>query len=562
MNELEVASLSPGNEGAQQAQLLGAMLIAQGAVLEADVETALGLQQAAGGRIGAVLVRMGAVQERSVLKALGTQLDLPVWSSETAERCRFPEGNAASTCRQIFHASGGQALLLEAPHGDGLACVTSDPLSASLLEMLERMRDGTSVQVWLASGSMLEHLAGTYAADLGLSATDSGPGGVELAEDGPTIELVNTLISQGAELRASDIHLEPRGADYAVRFRIDGVLGLPQSMPASRSGPAVSRIKLLAGLDISERRLPQDGRIRTRLGGRDMDLRVSSIPSVEGESVVLRIMPGQSHASLSFAQLGYTEAQVATFRRWLEAANGLVLVTGPTGSGKSTTLYTGLQAIDSSVRKIITVEDPVELRMRGIVQIQTHAEIGYDFARALRSVLRHDPDVVMVGEIRDRETAQIAIQASLTGHLVLSTLHTNDAVSSFTRLVDMGIEPFLVAAPMRGVIAQRLARRLCEGCRVASERSAPSGLSDDAMHYQRGPGCSRCKGTGYSGRLAVLEMLDVDDTLRHLVSTQARAEDLGELLASREFVSMRQDGLRKVGLGMTDEAEVLRVTVG
>jgi general secretion pathway protein E len=561
MNEPEVALPAPGSDGAQEAQLLGALLVAQGAVSEEDVEAALNLQRAAGGRIGAVLMRMGAVQERSVLVALGMQLHLPIWSSETAQSCRFPEGNDAATCRRIFHASGGQALLLASPYGEGLACVTSDPLSAELREILERISDGTSIEVWLASGSMLEHLAGAYAADLGLSAADAGLGGIELAEDGPTIELVNTLISQGAELRASDIHLEPRGADYAIRFRIDGVLGLPQSLPASRSGPAVSRIKLLAGLDISERRLPQDGRIRTRLGGRDMDLRVSSIPSVEGESVVLRIMPGQSHASLSFVQLGYTEEQVVTFLRWLEAANGLVLVTGPTGSGKSTTLYTGLQAIDSTVRKIITVEDPVELRMRGIVQIQTHAEIGYDFARALRSVLRHDPDVVMVGEIRDRETAQIAIQASLTGHLVLSTLHTNDAVSSFTRLVDMGIEPFLVAAPMRGVIAQRLARRLCDGCRVPSQEAAAS-LPIDAVRYQRGPGCSRCKSSGYSGRLAVLEMLEMDDTLRHLVSTQARAEELAELLAAREFVSMREDGMHKVGLGMTDEAEVYRVTVG
>jgi general secretion pathway protein E len=295
----------------------------------------------------------------------------------------------------------------------------------------------------------------------------------ELAEDAPVVSLVNNLIAQAVEARASDIHLEPGERLLEVRLRIDGVLHVRQTLPMDRYAAVASRIKLIAGIDIAERRLPQDGRISTRAAGAEMDVRVSTIPAVYGESIVMRLLPKQRD-DLSLERLGMRPAQLQQFKRWLHMPNGLVLVTGPTGSGKSTSLYSALAATNDRTRKIVTVEDPVEFRLPHVIQVQAQPDIGYTFARALRAFLRHDPDIIMVGEIRDRETAEIAIQSALTGHLVLATLHTNDAPSAITRLVDMGIEPFLVAASLRAVMAQRLVRRLCEGCAVDQPAAPPS----------------------------------------------------------------------------------------
>ena len=335
----------------------------------------------------------------------------------------------------------------------------------------------------------------------------------EMAEEAPIIELVNNLLAQAVDVDASDIHVEPAEESFVVRMRVDGVLHTRLTQPLDRFPAVASRIKLIAGIDIAERRLPQDGRISRRISGREMDIRVSTVPCALGESIVLRML-AKEREELILENLGMEADHLALFRSWFQSTNGIVLVTGPTGSGKSTTLAAALQEADDGVKKIITVEDPVEYQMPGIVQIQTHAEIGYTFARALRAILRHDPDVIMIGEIRDLETAEIAIRSALTGHVVLSTVHTNDAIASFTRLIDMGVEPFLVAAPVRGVQAQRLVRRVCSHCAEPachrpriSTRSSPNcrpSLVGDG--WVQAPGCDHCQHTGYRGRTGIYEL--------------------------------------------------------
>jgi general secretion pathway protein E len=343
-------------------------------------------------------------------------------------------------------------------------------------------------------------------------------------------------------------------------MRIDGVLHLWQSQPMGRFAAVASRIKLISGLDIAERRLPQDGRTTMRVAGTEMDVRVSAIPSVHGESIVMRLLPKQ-RGDLSLELLGMEPDHLQMFERWLRWPNGMVLVTGPTGSGKSTTLYGALASVSDQQRKIVTVEDPVELRLPHIVQIQTQAEIGYTFARALRSILRHDPDIIMVGEIRDRETAEIAIQAALTGHLVLATLHTNDALSAVTRLVDMGVEPFLVAASLRAVMAQRLVRRLCDACARAAPESEwpPSAPNAGGMTLRlRAPvGCAACQETGFRGRLGIYELVPLSTEMQHLVANEAPVAELRSLADTQGRRSLAGDGVIKVARGLTTWGEVL-----
>jgi general secretion pathway protein E len=370
----------------------------------------------------------------------------------------------------------------------------------------------------------------------------------ELAEDAPVVELVNRLMAAASENRASDIHVEPQADRWVVRFRIDGRLYERETFPLDRFDAVACRLKLIAGLDISERRLPQDGRFTTRLSGNLVEFRVSVIPGVHGESIVLRLLPQKGTAE-TLETTGMDDAQRQVFASWLSEPNGIVLVTGPTGSGKSTTLYAALKRLNDGERKIITVEDPVERKIRGVTQIQTHAEIGVTFAGALRSILRHDPDVIMVGEIRDQETAQIAIRAAMTGHLVLSTVHTNDAVSAFNRLVDMGVEPFLVASTLRGILAQRLVRVLCGAC---SEPVSGSG------ERRRGPGCERCGGTGFSGRTAIYEMVTLPHDLQSQLSQRMTDSELRSMLAPHQLCTLWSDGRVKVQAGVTTEDEILK----
>ena len=393
--------------------------------------------------------------------------------------------------------------------------------------------------------------------------------GVDLtaaAEDASIIRFVNQVLSEAIELRATDVHFEPFEKELRVRYRIDGVLQEAVVPPEVRRFQAaiVSRLKILSHLDIAEKRLPQDGRIKLRISGREIDVRVSVIPMLHGEAVVLRLLD-RSAALLGLAQLGMSAADRTVFARILELPHGIILVTGPTGSGKTTTLYAALSQINDVGRKIITIEDPIEYHLYGINQIQVSLKAGLTFARGLRHILRHDPDVILVGEIRDRETAEIAVQASLTGHLVFSTLHTNDAPGALTRLVDMGIEPYLVASSLEAVLAQRLVRLICRHCK---EPLPPAEVERLRCVYgerlphtlYRGRGCQQCQGTGYHGRTGVFECMIVTDDIRSLILQRASSREIREVAARQGMRSLREDGWRLVGEGMTTVEEVVRVT--
>jgi len=388
------------------------------------------------------------------------------------------------------------------------------------------------------------------------------------AEDASIIRFVNQVLGDAIALRATDIHLEPFEDEYRIRYRIDGVLqDVPVPSQVKRYQPAiVSRIKILSHLDIAEKRLPQDGRIKIRIKNSEVDVRVSVIPMLHGEAVVMRLLR-QDASLMGMTDLLMGEREERLFKRVLELPHGIMLVTGPTGSGKTTTLYSALNEINDAVRKIITIEDPVEYYMKGVNQIQVSEKAGLTFARGLRSILRHDPDVILIGEIRDAETAQIAVQASLTGHLVFSTLHTNDAPGAVTRLVDMGVEPYLVASSLEAVQAQRLVRVLCSGCKT--EDKSPKALAfkkeiglPDELPLYLAVGCEACRQTGFHGRRGVFEFMDLNDEIRQLILTAHSTGTIREVTRRYGLRSLREDGWRVVGEGATTVAEVLRVTKG
>jgi general secretion pathway protein E len=387
----------------------------------------------------------------------------------------------------------------------------------------------------------------------------------DLASEAPVIRLVNQIIQRAVESRASDIHIEPFADELKVRYRVDGILKEVPSPAASSTAAIISRVKIMAKLNIAERRLPQDGRIPLRVQGKELDLRVSTVPTMFGESVVMRLLDKES-VRFDFDALGFDGSPRARLEEILKIPYGILLVTGPTGSGKSTTLYTALSRLNTQERKIITVEDPVEYQLPGINQIQVKPQIGMTFAGALRSIVRQDPDIIMVGEMRDLETARIAVQSALTGHVVLSTLHTNDAASGVTRLLDMGVEDYLLTSTINGILAQRLVRRLCPHCgepyRPLPELAAKLGrVTDDpegALLY-RAVGCEQCNGTGYRGRLVITEVLNISDPLRRAVLEHATATDIQRIATQEGMLTMYEDGLRKCVQGRTTMDEVLRV---
>jgi type IV pilus assembly protein PilB len=384
------------------------------------------------------------------------------------------------------------------------------------------------------------------------------------AEDAPIVRAINQMIAQAANQHASDVHIEPQERDVRVRFRLDGVLHETMRIPRSLHAGVASRIKIMAELDIAERRIPQDGRMTVSVGGHPIDLRVATVPSVWGEEVILRILD-RSSSLLGLVELGFLPGDLARYEYSFRKPYGAILVVGPTGSGKSTTLYSTLSVVNEIARKIITVEDPVEFRLPGVSQIHVHPKIGLTFAAALRSILRSDPDVLMVGEIRDTETARIAIEAAMTGHLVFSTLHTNDAPSALTRLIEMGVEPFLVASALECVLAQRLARKLCLRCR---EEYVPPpdvlreiGASDGQVLY-RPVGCNQCSGTGYRGRLALFELMMVTEEIELMAVERRSSDDIRRLALSQGMRTLREDGYEKVRSGVTSLEEVLRIVEG
>ena len=384
------------------------------------------------------------------------------------------------------------------------------------------------------------------------------------ASESPVIRYVNYIIQTAIKEGASDIHIEPAEKKLKVRFRIDGVLFEMMNPPAGMASAITSRLKIMANLDISERRLPQDGRIRCTVGGRKLDLRMSTLPNGHGEKTVMRILDTKS-INVNLEDLGFSEDALTMWRKAIDEPHGIVLVTGPTGSGKTTTLYASLRTLDKNAMNISTVEDPVEYHLEGITQTQTHEKIGMTFAKALKALLRQDPDVIMLGEIRDLETASTAVQAALTGHLVLSTVHTNDAPGSVTRLVNIGLEPFLVGAAVRAVLAQRLVRRLCQHCKANEkpgeelvEYLSMQGMDPDGVFVAKG--CDKCRNTGYSGRVGIYELLMVDDQLRDIIARNPNVAEFRRLCIERGMVTLRSDGMTKVAKGQTTIEEVLRVT--
>lgn len=386
--------------------------------------------------------------------------------------------------------------------------------------------------------------------------------------DAPIIKLVSLIILEAFRARASDIHLEPLERKFRVRYRIDGVLHEVESPPKRLQSAIISRVKIMANMSIAEKRLPQDGRIQINVMGRDLDLRVSSVPSNHGETIVMRILDKDS-LSLGLPKLGFFSDDQQTFERLIGLSDGIILVTGPTGSGKTTTLYACLNHINKPDRKIITVEDPVEYQMSGINQVHVRADIGLTFGAALRSILRQAPNIIMIGEIRDMETAEIAVNASLTGHLVFSTLHTNDAPSAVTRLIDIGVKPFLVASSTRAIMAQRLVRKICERCKEAvtptdAELRVMGGLAGqlESVQLYRGRGCSECNHTGYKGRLGIFEIFVINDEVRHMIYERVSASHLRARARELGMRTLREDGVRKIVAGQTTLDEVVRTTMG
>ena len=455
---------------------------------------------------------------------------------------------------------------------DSITVALSDPMGYDAIDSLRYVLHGQDVQAVIAPraevrAAMAKIYADDENADVQTRGEDDVSAGDEAGDDSAVIKLANLIITTAIKMKASDIHIEPMEKEFRVRYRIDGALRKMDSPPKRLQGAIISRIKIMSKMKISEKRIPQDGRIQITVGGKDLDLRVSSVPTNHGESIVMRILD-KSNLSLGLPQLGFLTDDQSTFERLIKLPDGVVLVTGPTGSGKTTTLYACLGQINTPDKKLITVEDPVEYQMSGINQVQVNKDVGLDFSAALRSILRQAPNIVMIGEIRDAETADIAMEAALTGHLVFSTLHTNDAPSAVTRLLDIGVKPFLVASALRAAMAQRLVRAICEKCKEAytpTEREmkmlgSMSKTVPERMYH--GVGCDKCGRSGYKGRKGIFEIFKVDDTIQRLIFDHAPATLLRQRAREMGMRTLREDGMLKVASGMTSLQEVLRVTMG
>jgi general secretion pathway protein E len=555
---------------------LGEILIERGKLDQAALDRALRLQQESGEKLGSLLVTLGICAQRDVVEALASQLSLPL--VETSGYPEFPILEERVSPRFLREA---RALPVREDEQE-LDLAMVDPTDAYTIGAFE-MVTGRSVRPMIAIptelDAALERLYGS-----GKSAQSQIIGDVEtrtdeigfdadiqqlkdLASEAPVIRLVSLLITNALDTRASDIHIEPFENRLIVRYRIDGVLHEVESPPRRLSAAVISRIKIMANLDIAERRLPQDGRIRLRVQGKEIDLRVSTVPTMHGESVVMRILD-KGGVALDFKRLGFEDDTLQIFLDVLLQPHGILLVTGPTGSGKTTTLYTALDRLNQPDVKILTVEDPVEYQMAGINQIQVKPQIDLTFANALRSIVRQDPDVIMIGEIRDLETAQIAVQSALTGHLVLSTVHTNDAPSTVNRLLDMGVEDYLLTSTVIGILAQRLVRTLCPHCKTSytalpelvEQMQLRKFSKDPEITLWHSKGCANCANTGYIGRVSIMEMLPITDSLRSLVMKHATATDLRAQAVREGMLTMYEDGVRKALNGVTTFEEVLRVT--
>ncbi len=552
---------------------LGELLIEQGKISGRDLERTLVAQTEMGGLFGQVLVKLGVVSELDVAQALSAQLDIPL-----VVAADYPGEPLPVVGLSQEFLLGNSAVPIFADD-TGLRFAALVPQDAFLRKALAM---ATGKQVTIALGlesdinlALRKYAGGEDEAGDMLPSEDQFAGDREfvehlkdLASEAPVIRLVNQIIHRALDMGASDVHIEPFDDGLHLRYRVDGVIQDMPDPPSPHLAPAIaSRIKLLAHMNIAERRLPQDGRIMTRVKGHELDLRVSTVPTVHGESIVMRVLDRQS-VQLSLSAMGFSEDTLQRYLDLLHRPHGVLLLTGPTGSGKTTTLYASLARLDSSSLKIVTVEDPVEYQLDGINQIQVQPQIELTFARALRAILRQDPDIIMIGEMRDGETAQIAVQSALTGHLVLSTLHTNTAAGAIIRLEDMGIERYLITSAVNGVLSQRLVRKLCGHCRepvdLAPEALAKAGLKqfmpEGQTRIYRAAGCDACKQSGYRGRTAIHELFTLDGEMHRAILAGADARDLHELARKRGMYTLYEDGLRKVVNGETSLEELLRVT--
>ncbi|MDH5669986.1 MAG: type II secretion system ATPase GspE [Nitrospira sp.] len=559
--------------------LLGRILGEKFNLSSSKLEEALAHQQEKGGRLGEVLLHLRALREEELLEGLALQFGLP-W---------MPQLESANIDHELIKkvpiAFCRRYRVLPLWHKDREILVAStDPLETVALDDL-RLLLGKPVQPVLTTGvsllarlnraydetasptgaeDVMEDIAASESLDQIAHELDEPQDLLDATDEAPIIRLVNSVLFQAIRQRASDIHFESFERGLVIRYRIDGVL-YPVLTPPKRLQPSIiARIKIMAGLNIAEKRLPQDGRFAIRTAGKDVDLRVSVLPTSHGERVVLRLLEKENRL-LNLSEMGFSGERLSAIHQLIQLTHGIILVTGPTGSGKTTTLYAALSHINSPDKNIITVEDPVEYQLVGIGQMQVNPKINLSFAAGLRSILRQDPDVIMIGEIRDRETAEIAIHASLTGHLVFSTLHTNDAASAATRLIDMGIEPFLVASSVVAVLAQRLLRKICPDCKTAYQpsREELSRLElppDTQTMLYRGAGCPACSQTGYRGRTGIFELLMLDDDIRRLIGAKADSAAIKHAAVTKGMVSLKQEGAERVLQGHTTLEEVMRIT--
>jgi len=540
---------------------LGEILIQKHLITGEDLDRALELQRERGDKLGKILVDLGFVAARDVLTALSEQLQVPLLVIEGPPAVS-PETETLSPkfLRQF-------RCLPMRLHDHTVTLAMADPLDFETRSTVAACT-GLAVLPGLAGEQEILDAIDRYYGQTEKNETElATPVGEanedleqlrDMASEAPVIRLVNAMVAQAVEKRASDIHIEPFEKEFRIRYRIDGVLVSQDPPPRELKAAIISRVKLLARLNIAERRLPQDGRIKVKTLGREVDLRVSTLPTLYGESVVMRLLDRSAGDFYDLERLGFDQHMLSRMEHYTSLPHGIFLVTGPTGSGKSTTLYSALKRINQTDKKIITIEDPVEYQMDGINQIHVNTQIGLTFAQGLRHIVRQDPDVIMVGEIRDRETADIAIRSALTGHFVYSTLHTNDAPSAIARLTDMGVENYLITSSLVAVLAQRLVRVICSECKVSAGTAiTPEG---ETIPVFRGTGCESCFNTGYRGRLGIFELMELNEELRASIMRNEDSGKITEIARRHGMQNLREDGWAKVRRGMTSAEEVMRVT--
>src|SRR5689334_2049030 len=540
---------------------LGEILIEGKLITPDDLARALDIQKERGGeKLGKILVDLGFIATRDVLSALSEQLQIPVLALD-GPRAVSPELEtlAPGFLRQF-------RCLPVALHDHTVTLAMADPLDFETRNAVESSTGLTVLAGIALEQEILDAIDRYYGQTAKNEAELASPVGEsedlehlrDMASEAPVIRLVNAMIGQAVEQRASDIHIEPFEKEFRIRYRIDGVLVNQAPPPRELKAAIISRVKLMARLNIAERRLPQDGRIKIKTLGREVDLRVSTLPTLYGESVVMRLLDRSAGDFYDLERLGFDKHMLSRMEHYTALPHGIFLVTGPTGSGKSTTLYSALKRINQADKKIITIEDPVEYQMDGINQIHVNPQIGLTFASGLRHIVRQDPDVIMVGEIRDRETADVAIRSSLTGHFVYSTLHTNDAPSAITRLADMGVENYLMTSSLVAVLAQRLVRVICEGCRASAGTAiTPEGETIPVFH---GAGCERCFNTAFRGRVGIFELMELNEEIRNLIMANEDATKITAAARRNGMRNLRDDGWLKIRQGVTTTEEVTRVT--